>query len=169
MQGLTHPHSGSSFRNFELSLQSPLHPSIALLVHYRSQHGYSALRGTHLAVRAPFAKSSTRAATGAKGTPPGRPTVSGLQHRAVTLDRRSFHTLFSIAWPWQRVFAVSGTAHPASLWGRGASREIPPREGGPHPRPMGWVSDNGMSCLFTRRYWGNRCCFLFLLRLICLS
>jgi len=35
--------------------------------------------------------------------------------------------------------------------------------------PMGWVSDIYMSCLFTRRYWGNRSCFLFLSRLICLS
>jgi len=42
-------------------------------------------------------------------------------------------------------------------------------EGQRQPQPLGWVSDNRMSGLFTRRYWGNRSCFLFLRRLICLS
>lgn len=39
LQGIIHPHTHDGFRNFELSLQSPLHPSIALLVRYRSHTG----------------------------------------------------------------------------------------------------------------------------------
>jgi hypothetical protein len=34
--------------------------------------------------------------------------------------------------------------------------------------PGGQISNLGC-CRFTRRYWGNRCCFLFLRLLICLS
>ena len=44
-RGIIHPHTRSSFRNFELSLQSPLHPSITLLVRYRSHTGIQPYQG----------------------------------------------------------------------------------------------------------------------------
>lgn len=53
LQGTIHPHTHGSFRNFELSLQSPLHPSITLLVRYRSHtciqpyEGYTSLFKLH--------------------------------------------------------------------------------------------------------------------------
>ena len=40
--------ANSGFRYFELSFQSPLHPSIALLVRYRSCVATFALAETHL-------------------------------------------------------------------------------------------------------------------------
>jgi len=48
------------FRYFEPSFQSSFHPSITLLVRYRSRAEYSGLRGIHLAVQTAVPSSSTR-------------------------------------------------------------------------------------------------------------
>ena len=95
--------------------------------------------------------------------PPGRPTIVGLQHGAVTLEGRSFQTRSHRSAPMSAWYLRSRSPGIAA----GASAGSYPRER--MTLPAGWVSDMGMSCLFTRRYWGNRRCFLLLSRLICLS
>ena len=125
LQGIIHPHTHNSFRDFELSLQSPLHPSIALLVLYRSHHGYSALAGKHLPVRTPLARSPTRALQGFIETR-GHSTFVGLQHGAVTLDSRSIPDTFASLGPHRSPLNTSHSTHPASQRGR-AAPQVPPR------------------------------------------
>lgn len=97
------------FRYFELSLQSALHRSIALLVRYRSRAGIFALRGVDLAVQAAVPRSSTR--WWARGVP--RPADGVRLCGAFTLGCAPFQATLAgqtIAAP--RITVSAGTSPP---------------------------------------------------------
>lgn len=98
-QWTIHPHAHDSFRNFELSLQSPLHPSIALLVRYRSHTGIQPYQGYTWRFRLQSQGALLVHQAGVNTQATGRPTVAELQHGAVTLDSKSIPDSFTDAWP----------------------------------------------------------------------
>lgn len=98
-QWTSHPHAHDSFRNFELSLQSPLHPSIALLVRYRSHTGIQPYQGYTWQFRLQSQGALLVHQAGVVTHATGQPTVAELQHGAVTLDSKSIPDRFTDAWP----------------------------------------------------------------------
>jgi len=133
LQGIIHPHAHDSFRDFELSLQSPLHPSITLLVHYRSHTGIQPYQGYTWQFELQ-SQGALLVRHSKPMHPSGRPTIVELQHGAVTLDSRSIPDTFASLGPDKHV-GISECAHPASQ--REPDGPISPGDA----LPLGWVSD----------------------------